>query len=73
MEIAHMTTTLKTALSAATKSGTINLDNPALAIDLALSIPDAGMAIDFLRDWKAGKPLDSWLEMLEDAIEAEAA
>lgn len=65
-----MTTTLKTALHAAAKSGTINLDNPALAIDLALSIPDAGMALDFLRDWRAGKPLDGWAEMLDEAVKA---
>lgn len=64
------TTTLKTALHAATQSGTIALDNPALAIDLALSIPDAGMALDFLHDWRAGKPLGSWMEMLDEAVKA---
>lgn len=73
MEIAQMTATLKTALRAATKSGTIDPHNAPAAIDLALSIPDAAIAMDFLRDWKDGKSLGNWLGMLMEAIEAEAA
>lgn len=49
--------------------------DPRLAIQLALSIPDAGIARDFLRDWQDGKDLEAyWLPALrEDFAMDEAA